>query len=140
MELQIKKGHLKYMAKQGVARSAKNWINAETERHYLQKMYGMFPKGDFYALDAAEYIVSYSNLTKTTKRHLIDFLREIAQNDMDTAKRKICYNTYRRYLNILADLGVNPITIPRDCGLSYIQSPFAFPEPQTDGLATIVRA
>ena len=140
MELQIKKGHLKYMAKQGVARSAKNWINAETERHYLQKMYGMFPKGDFYALDAAEHIVSYSNLTKTTKRHLIDFLREIAQNDMDTAKRKICYNTYRRYLNILADLGVNPITIPRDCGLSYIQSPFAFPEPQTDGLATIVRA
>ena len=106
----------------------------------MQKMYGMFPKGDFYALDAAEHIVSYSNLTKTTKRHLIDFLREIAQNDMDTAKRKICYNTYRRYLNILADLGVNPITIPRDCGLSYIQSPFAFPEPQTDGLATIVRA
>ena len=51
MELQIKKGHLKYMAKRGVARSVKNWINAETERHYLQKMYGMFPKGDFYTLD-----------------------------------------------------------------------------------------
>lgn len=139
MELQIKKGHLKYMAKRGVARSVKNWINAETERHYLQKMYGMFPKGDFYTLDMAEHMIASSNLTKITKRHLIDFLCEIDRSDMDTAKSNICYNTYRRYLNILAELGVNPITIPQDYGLTYIQSPFVFPKPHISDFAVLSR-
>lgn len=137
MELQVKKGHLKYMAKQGIVRSVKNWINAETERHYLQKLYSMFPKGDFYTLDEAEHRVSSASLTKTIKRHLIDFLREIARSDMDTAKNKICYNTYRRYLRILADLGVNPITIPQNCGLSYIQSPFVFPPPHISDFSVL---
>ena len=47
---------------------------------------------------------------------------------MDTARAQVAYNTYRRYLDMLSAIGVNPITIPADCGISYIQSPFVFPE------------
>ena len=53
----------------------------------------------------------------------------IAKSNMDVAKTKLSYNTYRRYLNLLGDLGINPITIPDDCGLQYIKSPFTFPSP-----------
>lgn len=131
MELQVKTEHLKYMARCGVARAVTNWINADTETRYLEKLYGMFPRGDFYTLEQAEALISSSKHSKTMKTHLIKFLRIIAKDDMDTAKTQFSYNTYQRYLNLLSDLGVNPITIPDNCGIQFIKSPFVFPAPTT---------
>ena len=96
---------------------------------YLEKLYGMFPKGDFFTLEQAESLIVSSKYSKTIKNNLIKFIRIIAKSNMDVAKTKLSYNTYRRYLNLLGDLGINPITIPDDCGLQYIKSPFTFPSP-----------
>ena len=134
MELQVKTEHLKYMARRGFARTVPNWINADTEARYLEKLYGMFPRGDFYTLEQAEALISSSKHRKTTKNHLIKFLRIIAKEDMDTAKSQLSYNTYQRYLNLLSDLGVNPITIPDNCGIQSIKSPFVFPVPTTGAI------
>ena len=134
MELQVKTEHLKYMARRGFARTVPNWINADTEARYLEKLYGMFPRGDFYTLEQAEALISSSKHSKTTKNHLIKFLRIIAKEDMDTAKSQLSYNTYQRYLNLLSDLGVNPITIPDNCGIQSIKSPFVFPVPTTGAI------
>ena len=129
MELQVKTEHLKYMARRGFARTVTNWINVDTEARYLEKLYGMFPKGDFFTLEQAESLIVSSKYSKTIKNKLIKFIRIIAKSNMDVAKTKLSYNTYRRYLNLLGDLGINPITIPDDCGLQYIKSPFTFPSP-----------
>ena len=131
MELQAKTEHLKYMARRGVARTVANWINADTEARYLEKLYGMFPKGDFFTLGQAESLIASSKHGKTTKNHLIKFLRIIAKEDMDATKAQLSYNTYHRYLTLLGELGVNPITIPDGCGIPYIKSPFVFPVPTT---------
>ena len=129
MELQIKADHLKYMARRGVRRSAKNWLHTGMEYYYLAKLYGMFPKGNFYTFTRAEKIIDSSTYKEKMKERLKGFIRIIADKDMDTARAQVAYNTYRRYLDMLSAIGVNPITIPADCGISYIQSPFVFPEP-----------
>ena len=128
-ELQIKANNLKYMAHRGVRRSAKNWIHLGMEYYYLDKLYGMFPKGNFYTFTHAEKIIDSSTYKKKMKERLKGFIRIIADKDMDTARAQISYNTYRRYLDMLSAIGVNPITIQEDCGISYIQSPLVFPSP-----------
>lgn len=128
MELQLKADHLKYMARRGVGRSAKNWIHMGMEYYYLNKLYGMFPRGDFYVLAQAEKIIDSSEYKTTMKERMKGFLRIIADKDMDAARAQVSYNTYHRYLEMLSAIGVNPITIPADCGIPYIQSPFVFPE------------
>lgn len=130
MELQIKADHLKYMARRGVRRSAKNWLHMGMECYYLAKLYGMFPRGNFYALGQAEKIIDSSEYRTKMKERLKGFIGSIADKDMDAARGQISHNTYRRYLDMLSAIGVNPITIPDDCDISYIQSPFVFPEPE----------
>ena len=90
---------------------------------------GCSPKEIFFTLEQAESLIVSSKYSKTIKNNLIKFIRIIAKSNMDVAKTKLSYNTYRRYLNLLGDLGINPITIPDDCGLQYIKSPFTFPSP-----------
>ena len=65
------------------------------------------------------------------------FLRIIADKDMDAARAQVSYNTYHRYLEMLSAIGVNPITIPADCGIPYIQSPIVFPTPFDYPLAEV---
>lgn len=134
MELQVKSEHLKYMARRGFARTVTNWINVDTEARYLEKLYGMFPKGDFFTLEQAESLIVSSKYSKTIKNNLIKFIRIIVKSNMDVAKTTLSYNTYRRYLNLLGDLGINPITIPDDCGLQYIKSPFTFLSPTASAI------
>ena len=129
MELQLKVDHLKYMARRGVRRSVGNWIHMGMEYHYLNKLYGMFPKGDFYTLTQAERIIDSAAYRAKMKDRLKCFLHIIADKDMDEARAQVSYNTYRRYLDMLSAIGVNPIAIPEDCGVSYIPSPFIFPSP-----------
>lgn len=137
MELQLKADHLKYMARRGVHRSAKNWIHIGMEYYYLNKLYGMFPRGDFYVLAQAEKIIDSSEYKTTMKERLKGFLRIIADKDMDAARAQVSYNTYHRYLEMLSAIGVNPITIPADCGIPYIQSPIVFPTPFDYPLAVV---
>ena len=129
MELQIKADHLKYMARRGVRRSVKNWIHMGMGYHYLNKLYGMFPKGDFYTFTQAALIIDSAAYKTKMKERLKGFFHIIADKDMDVARAEVSYNTYRRYLDMLSALGVNPITIPEDYGVSYIPSPFVFPKP-----------
>lgn len=129
MELQIKADHLKYMARRGIRRSIKNWLHMGMEYYYLNKLYGMFPRGNFYVLAQAENMIDSSAYKPKMKERLKDFIRIIADKDMDAARAQVSYNTYRRYLDMLSMIGVHPITIPADCGIPYIQSPFVFPEP-----------
>lgn len=128
MELQIKADHLKYMARRGVRRSVQNWLHMGMECYYLTKLYGMFPQGNFYTLSKAEKIIDASEYRTKMKERLKSFIRIIADKDMDAARAQISYNTYRRYLDMLSAIDVNPITIPDDCDITYIPSPFVFPE------------
>lgn len=86
MELQLKVDHLKYMARRGVRRSVGNWIHMGMEYHYLNKLYGMFPKGDFYTLTQAERIIDSAAYRAKMKDRLKCFLHIIADKDMDSAK------------------------------------------------------
>lgn len=131
MELQIKADHLKYMTRRGVRRSVKNWLHMGMEYYYLAKLYGMFPKGNFYTLIQAERIIDSSVYKAKMQERLKRFIHIIADKDMDAARAQVSYNTYHRYLDMLSAIGVNPITIPNDCDISYIQSPFVFPSPES---------
>ena len=82
MELQVKTEHLKYMARRGFARTVTNWINVDTEARYLEKLYGMFPKGDFFTLEQAESLIVSSKYSKTIKNNLIKFIRIIVKSNI----------------------------------------------------------
>ena len=107
------------------------------EYYYLNKLYGMFPKGNFYTFTLVEKIIDSSAYKTKMKARLKDFVRIIADKDMDAARAQVSYNTYHRYLEMLSAIGVNPITIPADCGIPYIQSPFVFPSPFDYPLAEV---
>lgn len=60
-----------------------------------------------------------------------DKTREVLFRLLQKCPTKAIYHTrdQLRYLDMLSAIGVNPITIPEDCGVSYIPSPFIFPSP-----------
>ena len=79
---------------------------------------------DYYSLESARQLVDAAALKKREKVCLKEMLKVIWETDMETAKSKVSLNTYKKYLNNLETIGINPITIPDVMGLDVIPFPF----------------
>lgn len=126
LELQIKREHIKYACKRkGMSNNYDSWINSTIEQQYLQNIYKMIPKGDFYNRRIIQDLIcNDASLSHTLKRHLLDFISTVSQGGLDAAKEKYSNNTYHRYMNYFATHNISPIPIPDNAGLTYIPSPF----------------
>jgi hypothetical protein len=128
MEMQVKKEHIKYKRRLGIESTYDTWINYKMEREYLQQLYKMIPKGDFFK--KTEVIARIDNDTaigSTLKNHLREFIEIVHTGGLDAAKEKYSNNTYHHYLDYFAEIGMSPITIPDDKGIDFIKSPFIIP-------------
>jgi hypothetical protein len=129
MEVQVKKEHIRYKRRNGLASTYANWINAAMEQAYLKQLYKMIPPGDFLSKSAAiAKINGDTTIGSGLRKNLVGYINIIAHgNNMDAALKKYSYNTAHRYLEYCSSKGFSPITIPDDRGIDFLPSPFVLP-------------
>ncbi len=129
-EVQCHTARIKYMKREyGLVRDWENWVTPQMETEYLTTAEPVFLSGDFYVMDGAIDIIQTSGLTPCHKKRLIEMLAIIQTGTMDALKDYASRNTIKKYLAMLKDLNVNPLTIKTDFesnpfGITYIANPF----------------
>ncbi len=103
---------------------------------YYDKVIG---RGDFYSLAEALKIVEATEWNQRKKKNIKSWLKLIAQaKSVSKAKQQFVdgtilantktvvqgnRNTFRNYENACKEIGINPVTIPKDWGIDYIPNP-----------------
>lgn len=125
-EVQCLNGHIKHMKRYyGLQPVWDNWVCLGMQEKYLRDAKPIFPKGDFYTMEAAVDIIQASNLKPAKKRKLCNDLQTVANGGLDALKETYCLNTYKDHLNCLESLGVNPLTLPAKYqNLGKVENPF----------------
>jgi hypothetical protein len=88
-------------------------LSTETLANYYYKTIGT---GEFYKLDKAKEIINNSDNKPGMKEKLIKVLEEVNSNrSIWKAKKNTQYSeeSFRKYLKIIRELEINPITVPR---------------------------
>jgi len=118
-ELRLKNSHLNSMKRKDKGKSRLKKLRSYflyhlwkeyMERHILPIVH----RGDYYKITEAEKIIENSNFPKKKKNDLRVFLVQISKGSIDTPKKHMSPPTYRKYLQDLASIGVNPILIPKN--------------------------
>lgn len=125
-EVQCLNGHIKHMKRYyGLQPVWDNWVCLGMQEKYLRDAKPIFPKGDFYTMEAAVDIIQASDLKPAKKRKLCNDLQIVANGGLDALKETYCLNTYKDHLNCLESLGVNPLTLPAKYrNLGKVENPF----------------
>jgi hypothetical protein len=95
-----------------------------TSENMIEKYFNQIIKpGDYYTLKEAIQVIEAQNFRLGTEQVIIDTLKEINKKgiantraEMNQAATKLFYQTLRK----LADIGVNPVTIPKSYGIKHI--------------------
>lgn len=106
-------------------------------RYYYEKVVG---RADYYSLSEAIKIVEATEWGTRKKANIKMWLRLIAQAKSVSKAReqfvagttlgstetaiKGSLNTFRNYENACKEIGINPVTIPKDWGIKHILNPF----------------
>lgn len=89
--------------------------------HYYKSTIGA---GDWFSMEMAQKIIRGHRFHKQKRERLIEALREVSQcRSLASAKAKHQGSdlaAFKRTLKDLADIGINPVTIPREWGISHI--------------------
>lgn len=105
----------------------KYYFKDDVMREYFQKyLKPIYQAGDYYSYKKLKDIIEQSNYRPAMKEKLKQFILSVANGDLDTPLRKGMHRaTYNDRLKKLADLNVNPLTIPKHFGkgCNFIQNP-----------------
>ncbi|MGI2851605.1 hypothetical protein ACRS6Y_15220 [Bacillus cytotoxicus] len=120
-EVHVKENHLYYMEKKNekVQRPRKLWAYMQNEiyREYFRKyMFQIYHHGDFYKIDEVRKRLKNTSLSTQNKLKLIEFLKQISSHSVDTplTNKKMSKGTFKKRLEMLQDVGVNPVLIPKN--------------------------
>lgn len=81
-------------------------------------------RGDWFTLSKAEKIIARQRFNKQKMERLLDALQEVSQC-RSLARAKALHQgedlvAFKRTLKDLSDIGINPVTIPREWGITHI--------------------
>ncbi|SOC08255.1 hypothetical protein SAMN05880501_10548 [Ureibacillus xyleni] len=119
-ELRLKNDHLNAMKRndgKGKNRVKKlsEYFKADLYREYMiNHVTPIIRKGDYYKITKAEKIIDDSNFSRKKKEKLRSFLVDVSKNGIDAPKQYLSKPTYRKYLQDLEAIGINPIPIPKN--------------------------
>ena len=124
VELQLKKWQIrKLYKKQDIARNIKKyWCRETMEQQYFDYLKDYLYLGDYYKLSKAKEIILSSSYSKTIKQGLIKFIVDVNIYGMTPTSKRFSYNTSKKYIQLLNNLKVNPITINDDCNIDMIEN------------------
>lgn len=123
-EVCVKNDHLKYKKyKKGEPRSLKNYFKKEKYTEYMKKyMLNVCPTGDFYSYSTLEPMIAALDLSTRKKLELKEFVKFVSRGNLDTAVGNYSASTYKKYLKLFNEHGINPIAIPPKYKLDYLES------------------
>jgi hypothetical protein len=118
-EVHVKEDHLYYMERKrkGDKRKRKliEYIKKDVFTEYFQKyMFSIYHQGDFYKIDEVRHQLKSSSLSTSNKLKLIQFLKQVSSHSIDTPHGKISKGTYKKRLELLREIDINPILIPKN--------------------------
>ena len=127
-EAQVKKPHLRYKKiKNNIQLELEEYFTFEKYKEYMEKMIiKVVGKGDFYNFYHAKKIINNSSIKDKYKKEIIEFLNYTSVK-RSLSKTKEAYGRYKydKYMDILEELGVNPIIIPEKEKVSYLPNPLS---------------
>lgn len=123
-ELQVKSRKLKRLEKeQHIQRNIKNYFSKPLmEQLYFTTLQDYFYKGDYVTLSKGIEIINKSNYTQTIKLNLIRFIKSINLIGITYAKKGFSYNVVNNYINLLNQLGINPICLSDSSKFNKIEN------------------
>lgn len=123
-EVCVEKNHLKYKKyKKGEPRFLKDYFNKEKYAHYMNNyILNICPIGDFYSYAKLEAMIVAMDLSIREKLEMKKFAKYVSKGSLDTPAKYYSSSTYRKYLKLFNEQGINPITIPHKYKLDYLES------------------
>lgn len=124
IELQLKKWKIRRLyKKQDLARDIKKyWCRETMEQQYFDYLKEYLYVGDYYKLSKAKEIILSSSYSKTIKKGLITFITRINYCGITPTSKNYSYNTSKKYIQLLNELRINPITINDNCNIDMIEN------------------
>lgn len=106
----------------------KNLLSDEFAADIIQKyFYKVVRRGDYFTLDRARWMVQAHNFRQEKEERMIFTLEHINKcRGISKAREKLLgvdAGDFRRSLKDLDSIFVNPVTIPRECGIEHIPNP-----------------
>lgn len=128
-EVRLENRHLKYMK---YRKGKEKWL----EEYFQENLYEKYMKqylesivftGDYYKISGARKIINESSMKNAEKEQLLNFLTYVSRYGIENAKRKNTSYYFKKFLNQLESLNINPILIPRDRKEfpNFIKNPFS---------------
>lgn len=136
-EVRVKNRHLNYRkAKYDTEKRLLNYLYDDEYKKYMYEQLKVFLyEGDYYKLYRAEKLINSSLLKNIDKCFIREFLTDVSKlgmtgiQNLSDNKGKFKYSVYkfRKAIDILEQLKINPILIPKNMkGPSFIKNPFNY--------------
>lgn len=124
IEVQVKKEKIrKNLLNYGVKRELKNYCcKSSFYENFFGVLNNYYYLGDYYTLNKARESIRKSSYSKTIRNNLCKFITSISRYGIDYAKNKYSYSVFNRYVNLLNEINVNPVTIDNDSELTYMEN------------------
>lgn len=135
-EIHVKEDHLYYMERKRKEikrpRKLNEYLKWDVFTEYYQKyMFSIYHSGDFHKIDEVRHKLKGSSLSTSNKLKLIEFLKQVSSHSIDTPHKKISKGTYKKRIQMLREMEINPILIPKNYFLknslfkapSYLRNP-----------------
>ncbi|MCE9676015.1 hypothetical protein LPC27_09570 [Paraclostridium bifermentans] len=139
-EVKVLNNHLNYNKnKYNIPKTLQNYFREDMKNNYMIKnIQKVVYKGDYYSIYRAGNIIEKSNLKDRDKKLVRDFLIDVSKLGITGAKsikkkdKSLKYTDYKykKAIELLEELNINPILIPKNLkapngeSYSYIKNPF----------------
>ena len=121
--------HLNYMKRQyGIEKKIENYMKDDLWKKYFNgNVCPIFYRGNCYKITEATKIIQNSSLSEKDKKKLREFLCDVSRHGIsgvmklqEKSNNKSKYSKYlvRKYVDMLEQLGINPILIPKNSNIS----------------------
>lgn len=113
IEVQLKRRYIaNHKRNTGLIDVLDNYLSEQmNEAYFNQSVLPIFFKGSYRTKENSEEIIDSSKYRVDKKKKLKEFLDYIERTSLNTAKEYYTVNTFRRYIDALKDLDINPIQL-----------------------------
>lgn len=126
VEVQVKQKKLyNNLTRYGVERTLDNYWNLDSfNENYFDFLQDYFFLGDYYRLDVCREKIKKSTYSKTIQKNLCQFVTRINRIGLTDTKEKYGYNyvTMKKYIGLLNDIKVNPVTIDMGSEVTFMEN------------------
>ena len=113
-EIQLLNRHLNYMkSRKHRAKKLSSYMSTKCRDEYINRyLIPILFKGKYRSLENAYKKIDDSSLSEHFKDALVDLITQVSFEDIDSVKNTYSYNTWKKYITLLDEMDINPITLP----------------------------